>query len=274
MTLKDKVSEITKTKKDKIPSSPQMLGHVLLAKFPKCTSKDKRKIAKAWMQLLPKIKTVGEIKGIKGELRQPKVVKLLGNGFETLHKEHGILYKLDTSKIMFSKGNHFERQRLLSQVKPNETVIDMFAGIGYFSLSMAKRAKHVIAIEKNPLSFKYLVENVGLNKIKNITLANDDCRNVELQGAADRVLMGYFRGRSPLKSQKSYSNNFSTEQFLPFAKKFAKKGAVIHYHNIYKKDELWSKAEAELKGLKILNKVIIKSYAPGVVHVCVDAEVE
>jgi len=258
MSLKDKVSEITKIEKEKIPSSPQIIGHVLLAKFTASTKNEKTKIAKAWMQLLPKITTVGEIKGVEGELRQPKVTKLLGNGFKTMHKEHGISYLLDASKIMFSKGNHFERQRLLNQVKSGETVVDMFAGVGYFSLGIAKHAKHVIAIEKNPLSFKYIVENVILNKIKNITLINNDCRSIELEGIADRILLGYFP---------------HTEQFLQYAKKFAKKGAVIHYHNIYKKDELWNKAEEQLSGMKILNKVIIKSYAPGIVHVCVDAKI-
>ena len=269
MSLKDKVIEKTGLKKEKIPSSPQVIGHVVLAKFPNATIGEKKKIAKAWISILPNIKTVGEIKGIDGEYRQPRITLLAtaehthkvrqSNPFETLNKEHGLVYKLDASKIMFSKGNHFERQRLINQVKPNETVIDMFAGIGYFSLGIAKQSKHVIAIEKNPLSFFYLTENIRLNKIKNITLVNKDCREVELEGVADRVLMGYFP---------------HTEKFISYAKRFAKKGAIIHYHNIYKKDDLWKKPEKELRGMKILSENIIKSYAPNVLHVCIDAKVK
>ena len=258
MTLKEKVASLANIKKEKIPASPQIIGHVLLAKFPNATGKEKKKIAKSWMELLPNVKTVGEIKGISGELRQPKISKILGDSFITLHKEHGVLYKFDASKIMFSKGNHYERKRLLDQIKPGEIVIDMFAGIGYFSLGVAKHAKHVIAIEKNPLSFSYLLENIKLNKIKNITAINSDCRELEMENIADRVLLGYFP---------------KTKKFLPYAKRFSKKGAIVHYHNIYKKSELWDKPEKELKDLKIMSKKVVKSYAPNVVHVVIDVKV-
>ena|SRR3989338_6645007 len=259
MVIKQKISDLTGLEKKKIPGSYQILGHVLLAKFPRCSGSEKKKIAQAFMKMMPHLKTVGEIKGVEGELRQPKIVKILGNGFETVHKEHGLLFSMDASKIMFSKGNHFERQRLVQEIKPHETVLDMFAGIGYFSLGAAKKARHVIAIEKNELSFKYLLQNIALNKIKNITAINEDCRSVDMPIEADRIIMGYLP---------------NTEQFLETAKNFSKKDTIIHFHNTYHKTELWTKAEEHLKGFEIINKKIVKPSGPNIFHVVVDAKVK
>lgn len=71
-------------------------------------------------------------------------------------------------------GNSAERIRfahLTTRVnEAPELAIDMFAGIGYFTLPLAKYGKlhKLIAIEKNPNSFRYLSENVKLNHVMEI----------------------------------------------------------------------------------------------------------
>ena len=156
MSFKKKLSSL---EIEDMPSSYQIIGDVMLLKFIKIKSISKKKhIAQALLDVFPYLKTVCEIKGVSGELRQPRIKKLAGNGTETIHKEHGILYKLDVSKIMFSKGNLSERKRLTGKISKDEIIIDMFSGIGYFSLGIAKNteAKKIYAIEKNPIAFKYL----------------------------------------------------------------------------------------------------------------------
>lgn len=257
MLFKAKIAAKTGIDIRNIPASYQILGDVMLLKFG-CIEDEKKKIADAILRLYPNVKTVCEIKGVSGELRQPSIKKIAGNGIETLHKEHGIMYKLDVAKVMFSKGNHFERQRILSQVKKNENVVDMFAGIGYFSIGIAKHAKNVYAIEKNPVAFRYLEENIKLNKISNIDAMNADCSGVFLNGVADRVIMGYFP---------------HTEKFLPFALKMLKKNGVVHFHNTYLESELWTKPEGHLKVLgnfKVLMKKKVKSVAPRCYHIVMD----
>lgn len=168
---------------------------------------------------------------------------------------------LDASKVMFSKGNHFERQRLLKQVCANETVVDMFAGIGYFSLPLARHVKKVYAIEKNPDAFRYLEKNIILNKALNTEAINADCREVSLEGIADRLLMGYFPG---------------TEKFLPVAMRFLKRSGILHFHNVYKEDEMWEKAEEHmkvLKNFKIMSRKKVKSVGPRMWHVVLDVQV-
>ncbi len=269
MGFKPKLAKLTGLSENILPSSYQIIGNVLLFKLPKVKKQsDKKKIAQGIIKLLPYVKTVCEIQGVSGEFRKPTVKKLLGKSTETIHKEHGILYKLDTSKIMFSKGNLSERKRLLNQIKPGEVIVDMFAGIGYFSLSLAKftKAKKIYSIEKNKTSFNYLQENIKLNKIHNIEPLHGDCRKTNLPEKTDRVLMGYFPG---------------TDKFLPAAFGFLKDKGTIVYHNIFSKKELWDKPIKILEGAaketgfklgKVLEKKLVKDYAPNVYHVVVDAE--
>jgi tRNA wybutosine-synthesizing protein 2 len=270
MPFKQKLSELCKIDAALLPSSYQIVGDILLIKFMKIKSlKQKQDVAKSIMKMFPYIKTVCEIKEIQGQLREPKIKKLAGNDTETIQKENNILYKLDISKIMFSKGNLNERKRLIEKVKENETIIDMFAGIGYFSLGLAKfsKVKKIYAIEKNPVAFNYLKENIKLNKINSIEPILGDCRKLKLENViVDRIIMGYFP---------------HTEKFLPYALKLSKSGTTIHFHNIYRKDELWKKPINDIEKnckkfgykYKILKKKKVKSFAPNVFHVVVDFEV-
>src|SRR3989344_8144755 len=232
MSFKQKLAEKTGIDEELLPASYQIIGDVLLIKFMKIRSlKQKKAIAKEIINLLPYVKTVCEIRGIGREFRIPIVRKLLGKNTETIHKEHGILYKLDASKIMFSKGNLFERQRLISKVKKDEIIADMFAGIGYFSLPLSKKCAKVYSIEKNPVAYRYLKENIKLNKIKNIEPILGDCRKIKISVKADRIIMGYLP---------------HTEKFLPYALKMLKNGGIIHFHNTYREDELWKKPASDL----------------------------
>lgn len=260
MRFKEMLSRRTGVDEKLLPASYQIIGDVLLLKFLKINSlQQKKMIAKAIMDIFPRIKTVCEILAIKGEYRTPKIRNIAGDGLVTIHKEHGILFMLDVSKIMFSKGNLYERQRIVNDVKKNEIIIDMFAGIGYFSLGIAKKAKKVYAIEKNKVAFRYLKENIRLNKIKNIVAINADCRNISLPEKATRVIMGYFP---------------RTEKFLPYALKFIDNG-IIHFHNIYRSDELWHKPLNDIekackRPYKILSKRKVKSIAPRTYHITID----
>ncbi len=275
MALKEKIAETSGIPKSRIPGSFQVIGGISLLKFPRnarVSAKEKLKISEALMKILPNVRTVCEVSGIVGELRKPKIRFLSGDrSFRTIHKEHGIFYAIDVSKAMFSKGNLFERQRLICQIKPGESIIDMFAGIGYFSLGLARfsKAGRVISIEKNPVSFRYLKKNIELNHINNIIPIKGDCRSISKQrayvGIADRIIMGYLP---------------RTYKFLPHAFRFAKPGCIIHYHDTFLASELWKKPQKILETaarkagykIKILKKKKVKSFAPNVWHIVIDFE--
>jgi len=244
------------------PSSYQILGNICLIRM--CEFLGKRygkQIAGIILDNLPYVKTVCWIKGVHGEYRVPEVVILAGKETETIHRELGCKFKLDVSKIMWSKGNHHERERMISLAGKNETIVDMFAGIGYWSIPIAKhtKAKQIFAVEKNPVSFRYLQENIRLNHIPNITAILGDCRKVKLP-VADRIIMGYFP---------------DTLKFLPYALKISRKGTIIHLHELGKNsDEIKKQIEKSLKKARMKVKIkswkVVKEFSPSKRHFVFD----
>lgn len=219
-----------------------------------------KKQAEVFLKKNPRFKTICLQGEIKGKYRLPKIKVLAGDGTETIHKESDCLFKLDVSKIMWSKGNFNERRRIAEQVKNGEIVIDCFAGIGYFSIPIAKasKAKQVYAIELNPTAFKYLEENIRMNRLANIIAIQGDCaKEIKKLSKADRIIMG----------------------LLPSAKKYIKpaisrlkKGGIIHYHGIAKdgKELLKDFGKAKIKLLKITK---VKEYKPRMYHFVLDIKV-
>ncbi|ENN95777.1 hypothetical protein J422_05943 [Methanocaldococcus villosus KIN24-T80] len=240
----------------------QKIGDIVLVKKP-LSEEEIREIVKK-----TKCKTVAlKTSQIVGEFRRPYIKILYGKETETIHKEHGCLFKLDVSKIMWSQGNIKERERMARISNENEIVVDMFAGIGYFSIPLAKYSnpKTVYAIEKNPIAYHYLCENIKLNKLKNIIPILSDNRNVNLRNIADRIIMGYIH---------------KTHKFLPKAFEILKDKGVIHYHETVAEKVMYERPIERLKyyakiyNYKLVDYKIfkIKKYAPGVWHVVVDAK--
>jgi tRNA wybutosine-synthesizing protein 2 len=215
-----------------------------------------------------RIVKLGRISGLK---REPDVEVIIGEGTETIHRENKCSFKLDVSRIMWSKGNTTERKRMSTIAKQGETIVDMFAGIGYFSIPMAVHSKpaKIYSIELNPISYGYLCENVHLNKVEDVLepiLGN--CREIAPRGIADRVLMGYIG---------------NTNEYLDVAMDVLKEGGIIHYHEsvpdklkfirpVERINEAAMAADREM--VEIINKRIIKPYSPGVYHVVVDAKIK
>lgn len=243
----------------------QQIGNILI--FNKIKRKEAKEILKK-----SNIKTICVRKGkIYGQFKKPRLKVIMSRVKKdktiTIHKEFGILYKIDVAKLMFSKGNINERHRIAKIAKKNEVVVDMFAGIGYFSLPLAKKVKKVYAIEINPVSFHYLLENIKLNKIKNIIPINDDCSQaVKRLKKADRVIMGFLP---------------SPQKYLGAAFKISKKGTVIHYHYLIERNDKQAlnvfvrkiNMIKKAKKIKILRAIRVKSFSPRFEHYVLDLKV-
>lgn len=212
------------------------------------------------------VKTIMKINHIQGTKREPVYEVLYGDETETINKENGCLFKLDLAKVMWSKGNNNERLRIARLVEDNETVIDMFAGIGYFSIPIGvhSKAKEVISIEINPNSYHFLCENIKLNKVDNITPILGDCMNETPKYKADRIIMGYVK---------------TTHHYLKVAIGSLNKGGTLHYHETVPEKLLDTRPisriidEAGDREVELLKINKIKKYSPGVWHVVVDARI-
>ena len=228
----------------------------------------KEEIGEVLLELCPRIKTVCLVKGVEGEFRSPRVEVIAGDGTRTTHHENGVRFEIDVAKFMFSKGNLYERLRIPKLIYPGEVVIDMFAGIGYFALQIAKHssAKQVIAIEKNPEAYRYLLRNIALNSLMNVIAVLGDCREVakleRFRNVGDRIVMGYF---------------ISPFSYLKAALLFAKSKAVIHFHFLSRREDVEGVVKKVSKYVRkygfrssVLQLRKIKSYAPRISHYVAD----
>ncbi len=214
-------------------------------------------------------KTVLEdVGGIRGPWRLPQVRWVWGDGTETVHLENGVRFKLDASKVMFSSGNMDERIRMARVPAPGETVVDLFAGIGYFSVPMAVHARpaRVVACEANPVAHGFLEENVRINRATAVEPRLGDCRDVAPKGVADRVVMGHF----------------DALEYFDVALRSAKDRAAIHLHALVGPRRGTAALLADLEtgsrghGFEVASTAVrrVKSHGQRVWHVVVDAQVQ
>ncbi|MFH1774562.1 MAG: class I SAM-dependent methyltransferase family protein [Methanobacteriota archaeon] len=246
----------------------EIVGEILILELPRELENKRQIIGKKFLEFFPRIKTVLNREKITDEFRKPVVEVIAGSKTETIHRENYCLFKLDASKVMFSAGNMGERKRMANISNASEVVVDMFAGIGQFSIPIAKHSKpkKVFSIDKNPAAFEYLKENIELNKLRNVEPIFGDCREVAPKNVADRVIMGYF---------------FSQEKFLQTAVNALKEKGVIHYHSLAMKKEIPSRAEEVRTALRelgceanLMEKRVVKSYAPMRWHAVFDFEIK
>jgi tRNA (guanine37-N1)-methyltransferase len=89
------------------------------------------------------------------------------NRMSTVHRESGCVFHVDLDKCYFSPRLGYERAWIASLVKPYETVVNMFAGVGCFSIIIAKRVEstRVFSIDLNPSAVTLMQENIRLNKV-------------------------------------------------------------------------------------------------------------
>lgn len=257
---------------DRLPRGYTRLGDVVVLDLDADVFGDHEPlVARAFAEALRARSVLARRGGIEGEYRLPRMALLWGDpDTETVHLENGIRYRFDPARIMFSPGNLPERQRVAALPVAGETVVDLFAGIGYFTLPLAVhgRPERIVAIEKNPLAHRYLEENIELNDVASLVEARPgDNRDVAPIGQADRVLMGYLPDPT---------------EFLPVALSCLKKtGGSIHYHSVVDVPLFPETAFEKMRGIlgaldwsaTLKHSVTVKSFGPGAVHGVLDVEV-
>ena len=187
-----------------------------------------------------------------------------------MHKEHGCRYNVDLADAYFSARLGTERKRVADMVKPGQYVVDLFAGVGPFSILIGKSVPgaSVVAVDKNPGAVKLLRENIRLNRLDNVTAVEDDARHAagNLKHSADHVIMNLPQ---------------SAREFLDYGILAAKSGGVVHFYDITHEDDLYETSwgliqEAAARvGRKVecTGRRIVRSYAPYQYNVCIEFRV-
>ncbi len=251
-------------------------------------------VADTLMDLHRNIKVAAKrVSAVEGVYRTRQVDVITGEKrTETLHTEHGCRFKLDLEKVYFNPRLGGERNRVASQVVQSgkaEEVIDMFAGVGPFTIQIAKRAPncHVTAIDINPDAIRYLKENMELNHVENVDAVVGDIKDIHdrFQNTADRIIMNLPK---------------SAYLFLREALSMLKpEGGIIHFYDLEsaysdtekEKSEAVDRAIKQAKerllttvqelsdefphySVKILDARRVKAYAPYAYIIGIDARIK
>ena len=161
-----------------------LIGNIALVKFSRETKlKDKKQYAKKIMSDNKSIKTVLEKVGkFRGRLRKQETKYIAGeNTKEVLYKENGCVFRFNIDKTYFSSRLSNERKEVSSQIKKNDVVLVMFAGIAPFPIVIAKnsKAEKIYSNEINREANKYAKMNIELNKVKDkVVLLPGDIKRV------------------------------------------------------------------------------------------------
>ena len=150
-------------------------------------------------------------------------------------------------------------------VKEGEMVIDMFCGVGPFSILIAKHRNpsKIYALDINKDAIHYLRRNIERNKASNVDALHGDSKTLvpELE-SAHRIIMNL-----PL----------SCYEFLPAALSNINDGGVVHYYEVLGDDEKDDRLAdvvrcAVSKGLRISELVesTVHTYSPGSSLYCFD----
>jgi tRNA (guanine37-N1)-methyltransferase len=269
----DKV--LTDGEKKKLITSFDIIGDIAVIDIPDELKHREKEIGEAILQVHKNIKTVCKRSGIhEGGFRIRHVEVIAGdNRTETIHRESGVVMRLDIDTVYFTPRLSHERERIAQQVKKGEVIGAFFAGVGPYPLVIAKKNPDVriYAIELNPTAVEYLKYNINVNRAGGIIHAV--CGDVKeiapkmLGNRCDRILMPLPKGG---------------EDFLDVALQCAKKNCIIHFYQFAPEEDLFSKAinkveEAAKKAKKeieIANKKMVRPYAPRVYQVVLDIKIK
>jgi tRNA (guanine37-N1)-methyltransferase len=180
-----------------LPRAIDFVGDIATVEFPQELGGYEAVIGEAILKTNKRVRTVlAKASAVGGTYRLRKFTVVAGEPkTDTIHKEYGCQYHVDVAKAFFSPRLSFEHRRVASLVKEGEIVVDMFAGVGPFSIQTAKNRQNVTvyAVDVNPDAVDYLKKNIRLNRvIGKVHPISGDARlfvKDRLSGVADRAIM-------------------------------------------------------------------------------------
>jgi len=181
----------------KVPQAFDIIGDIIVIDIPPQLKAYQNLIGEAILQTQKNVKTVlakaGDISGI---FRVRGYTFIAGeHKTQTIHREFGCQYHVDVAKAYFSPRLSHEHERVASLVQAGEIVVDLFAGVGPFSVLIGKRNSQakVYSVDLNPEAVELLKVNVSVNRVENrVFPILADAREIaaaKLKGTADRVIM-------------------------------------------------------------------------------------
>ena len=265
---------LTEKESEQLVSAFDQIGDIIIVRIPDSLIPKKKIIGKA---LLEQVKTANSVfyqsSPVEGDFRTRSLELIMGDKkTETEYKENGCRFIVDVEKAFFSPRLSTERERISNLVNDGDIIVNMFGGVGMFSLLAAKKKScTVYNIDINPIASKLCEENIKINKLKGkvISLNGDSTAIIEdrLQEKADRVLM--------LLPERS-------DEFLDVAISSLKKNGVVHYYSHIHAEKKQDAAKLSEEHFLSVNKIqaritssrVVRPVGPRFYQTVVDAEIQ
>lgn len=257
-----------------LPRSFDIIGGIAVLELPKRMERFSSAIGNGILKVNPHIRLVlGKSSDIAGTFRTRKFEVMAGvGGTETIYREFSCRFHLDVATVYFNTRLSHERMRIAQQVRQGEWVVDMFAGVGPYSILIAKQQPQskIYSVDLNPAAIRYLKENALTNGVPDrvIPMLGDARRFAakELRGIANRIIMN-------LPSE--------ARNYLEAATQMLKdEGGMIHYYTFagrgesteILRDSFLSAVENQKRKVESFRFCrAIKEIAPTRVQVAIDA---
>lgn len=264
---------LTDQESEELFSAFDQIGDIIVIRIPDSLLSKKKVIGETLLKEVSTAKSVlYQSSDVSGDFRTRSLELLAGEDkTETEYKEFGCRFFVDVEKAFFSPRLSTERERIADIVRDGETVINMFGGVGMFSILAAKNKKcTVYNIDINPVASQLCEKNISLNKLagKVISLNGDAAQivNDQLKEKGDRTLM--------LLPERS-------DEFLESAILATKNSGIIHYyshiHADKKQDAPKLSEEHYLKVTnvksEILGSKIVRAVGPRYYQTVVDVKI-
>jgi len=264
---------LTNDESEELFSAFDQIGDIIVIRIPEPLLSKKKIIGEILLEKVSTAKSVFyQSSDVEGDFRTRTLELVAGdNRTETEYKEYGCRFVVDVEKAFFSPRLSTERERIASLVQDGESVINMFGGIGMFSILIAKNKKcTVYNIDINPIASKLCEKNITLNKLGGEVISiNGNATQIitkRLENKGDRTLM--------LLPERS-------DEFLESAIQATKNNGVIHYyshiHADRKRDAPKLSEQHYLKLAKvkseIINSKIVRAVGPRYYQTVVDIKI-
>lgn len=216
-------SVLTPEESEELISAFDQIGDIIIVRIPDSLLSKKKIIGQTLLKEVKIAKSVFyQASAVEGDFRTRNLELLAGEGStETEYKEFGCKFIVDVENAFFSPRLSTERERIANLTQDGETVTNMFAGVGMFSIMIAKKKEcTVFSIDINPIASELCEKNIALNKLAGKVISiNGDASVIikeQLIDKSDRTLM--------LLPERS-------DEFLLSAIDATKDGGIIHYYS-------------------------------------------
>ncbi|MBN2102286.1 MAG: class I SAM-dependent methyltransferase family protein [Candidatus Aenigmarchaeota archaeon] len=273
MNIRDILKEkLTEEELSHLRTSFDIVGDIAIIEIPEEIQSRKKEIAKAILKVHKNVHNVCMKTGAReGEFRLRGVELIAGETTLTTHMESGCKILVDVAKAYFSVRESTERLRIAEMVKPKETVMVLFAGVGPYAIVIGKKRPDIgkiYALEINPDAVRLMEDNVRINRLQTKVFpvlgdARKDCK--PYYGKCNRVIM-------PLPH--------TAHKFLDVAfHLLKKKGGTIHLYHIEDEGDVSTEVMDKMKEFsgkrkyEISEKRKVLPYSPGSYKFCIDVRV-